>query len=57
MNPTLRPPEGSEKYIFSCSICNEPSTEICIRCTKDACENHRCTKCLCCSDCCSCDMR
>jgi hypothetical protein len=27
---------------FSCSICGEPSTEICVYCTKDACPNHLC---------------
>ena len=42
---------------FACSICNEPSTEICIYCTKDACSNHRCEKCQRCSDCCQCELR
>lgn len=41
---------------FTCSICGEPSVDICIRCTKDACPNHRCEKCQRCSDCCSCDV-
>ena len=29
---------------------------ICARCTKDACDNHLCEKCLRCSDCCECDI-
>jgi len=41
---------------FQCSICDEPSTRICARCTKDACENHLCEKCLRCSDCCECEV-
>jgi hypothetical protein len=41
---------------FQCSICEEPSTRICVRCTKDACENHLCEKCLKCSDCCECEV-
>src|ERR1700690_3304013 len=41
---------------FSCSICGEPSTRICVRCTKDACDNHICEKCLKCSDCCECEV-
>ena len=41
---------------FICSICGEPSTDICVRCTKDACANHLCTKCQRCSDCCTCDL-
>lgn len=39
---------------FSCSICGEPSTEICVYCTKDACQNHLCIRCRRCSDCCEC---
>ena len=27
-----------------------------MRCTKDACENHLCEKCLKCSDCCECEV-
>jgi hypothetical protein len=42
---------------FVCHICGEPSSEICVRCTKDACANHRCEKCKRCSDCCQCDFR
>ncbi len=42
--------------IFTCSICGEPSTNICAYCTKDACGNHRCERCKRCSDCCECDM-
>ena len=29
---------------------------ICARCTKDACNNHLCEKCLRCSDCCECEV-
>jgi len=29
---------------------------ICARCTKDACNNHICDKCLRCSDCCECEV-
>ncbi len=41
---------------FSCSICVEESTRICVRCTKDACDNHLCEKCRKCSDCCECEV-
>ena len=41
---------------FTCYICAEPSTDICRYCTKDTCGNHLCEKCLCCSDCCRCEM-
>jgi hypothetical protein len=41
---------------FMCSICGEESTRICARCTKDACNNHLCEKCLRCSDCCECEI-
>jgi hypothetical protein len=41
---------------FQCSICGEESTKICARCTKDACDNHLCEKCLRCSDCCECEV-
>jgi hypothetical protein len=41
---------------FTCSICGEESTRICVRCTKDACENHLCEKCGRCSDCCECEV-
>src|SRR3954453_286992 len=41
---------------FTCSICGEESTRICARCTKDACNNHICDKCLRCSDCCECEV-
>ena len=47
----------SDSITFACSICGEPSTEICVFCTKDACENHRCVKCHRCSDCCQCEQR
>lgn len=42
---------------FTCSICGEESTRICVWCTKDACDNHLCEKCLRCSDCCECEVR
>jgi len=42
--------------IFTCSICGEPSGEICVFCTKDACINHRCDRCKRCSDCCECEI-
>ena len=45
----------AETAIFTCSICGEPSKEICVCCTKDACENHRCLRCKRCSDCCECE--
>jgi hypothetical protein len=38
-----------------CHICQEPSEEICQRCTRDACANHLCGKCARCSDCCECE--
>jgi hypothetical protein len=41
---------------LSCNICGEPSTAICVYCTKDACVNHRCDRCKRCSDCCECDV-
>ena len=41
---------------FSCSICGDPSTQICVWCAKDACPNHICRKCLRCSDCCECEV-
>jgi hypothetical protein len=41
---------------FFCSICEEESTRICVRCTKDTCGNHLCEKCGCCSDCCDCEV-
>jgi hypothetical protein len=45
-----------EPAIFTCSICGEPSSDICAYCTKDACANHRCTRCKRCSDCCECEV-
>ncbi len=45
-----------ETATFVCSICCEPSTDICVYCTKDCCRNHRCQRCLRCSDCCGCDI-
>lgn len=54
MNPstiTSTPAAG-----FRCSICEEPSLQICAWCTKDACDNHICQKCRRCSDCCACEL-
>ena len=45
-----------ETATFTCSICGESSTEICVYCTKDTCSNHRCERCHRCSDCCECDI-
>jgi hypothetical protein len=42
---------------FHCTICEQESTRICVRCTKDTCSNHLCEKCGCCSDCCDCELR
>jgi hypothetical protein len=47
----------TETTTFTCNICSEPSTDICVYCTKDVCSNHRCEKCLRCSDCCQCELR
>jgi hypothetical protein len=41
---------------FRCHICADPSTHICLYCTKDACDNHVCVKCGRCSDCCACEV-
>jgi hypothetical protein len=45
-----------EVSTFVCSICGDPSRDICIYCTKDACPNHLCERCFRCSDCCTCDL-
>lgn len=45
-----------ETAVFTCSICGEPSRDICVLCTKDACANHRCERCKRCSDCCECEV-
>ena len=45
-----------ETAVFTCSICGEPSKDICVFCTKDACANHRCERCRRCSDCCECEV-
>ena len=42
---------------FTCSICEEESTRICVACTKDSCDNHLCEKCSRCSDCCGCEVK
>lgn len=59
-NPLPRPPlerDGSAvaESPFRCHICDEPSLEICPRCTRDVCDNHICTHCTQCSDCCDCE--
>jgi hypothetical protein len=41
---------------YSCNICAEESMRICVRCTKDACDNHICDRCRRCSDCCECEI-
>jgi hypothetical protein len=46
-------PTGTLTY--ACSICVEPSHDICVYCTKDVCRLHRCQRCLRCSDCCECE--
>ena len=46
----------AEVAIFTCSICGEPSHEICVSCTKDTCHNHHCRRCKRCSDCCECEV-
>ena len=42
---------------FACSICGEPSTTLCVHCTRDTCDNHLCPRCHRCSDCCNCEQR
>ena len=46
-----------EADVFTCSICGESSTDLCVYCTKDACSNHLCERCRRCSDCCQCEVR
>jgi hypothetical protein len=46
----------TETATFTCSICGEPSSDICAYCTKDTCVNHLCTRCKRCSDCCECEV-
>ena len=46
----------NETAIYSCSICESDSRDICVACTKDACPNHLCLRCRRCSDCCVCEM-
>lgn len=55
-NQGQREEEIAAAMPFQCSICGEESTRICARCTKDACDNHLCEKCLRCSDCCECEV-
>ncbi len=54
---TVNPETTTPSTAFSCSICCEPSGDLCVRCTKDVCVNHRCEKCNRCSDCCQCELR
>jgi hypothetical protein len=42
---------------FTCTICEQTSSRICVRCTKDTCGNHLCDKCGACSDCCACELK
>ena len=35
---------------FTCTICGEPSSSLCVHCTRDTCPNHLCAKCRRCSD-------
>jgi transcription elongation factor Elf1 len=42
---------------FTCAICGEPSHDICVWCTLDACPNHLCEKCHRCTDCCDCPQQ
>lgn len=42
---------------FTCHICGDGSERICVWCTKDCCDLHRCEKCSRCSDCCVCEVR
>jgi hypothetical protein len=51
----LAPPQP--ELAFQCSICGEPSSDICVWCTLDACANHLCEKCHRCTDCCECPQR
>jgi hypothetical protein len=44
-------------FTFTCTICGEPSRDICEYCTKDTCGNHLCVRCRRCSDCCDCDFK
>jgi hypothetical protein len=46
----------NEPHTYTCSICGDPSRDICVYCTKDACPNHLCRRCLRCSDCCECEV-
>jgi hypothetical protein len=42
---------------YSCSICEQASTSICVACTKDTCDDHLCLICKSCSDCCQHEVR
>ena len=42
---------------FFCTICEQESTRICLTCTKDTCDDHLCTLCRSCSDCCPHDVQ
>jgi hypothetical protein len=41
---------------YACSICLEGSHLLCAWCAKDACDDHYCTRCHRCSDCCQCGV-
>ena len=52
--PAPSAPVNAPGLNFRCSICGDPSGEICVWCTKDACALHLCEHCRRCSDCCLC---
>jgi hypothetical protein len=59
MNPQAPKTPQREAEIqsrFACHICEGESTEICVYCTKDACELHLCDRCRRCTDCCVCHI-
>ncbi len=53
MTPNLTPPA---RPVFSCYICKQASTGICVHCTRDACDMHLCERCRRCTDCCVCHL-
>ena len=52
--PAQRLGTPAPELVFTCSVCGEPSRDICVWCTLDACPNHLCEKCHRCTDCCEC---
>jgi len=53
----MTPPANASAAGFRCCICEEASSRLCVWCTKDACDNHLCSHCHRCSDCCECEVR